>query len=87
MKGTVSQCSGRSHKASVVPSRGASCTGKGQPAAAGANGFVQGETMEKFKAAIIAVYSNQYLALDAKSGMVGENVMSEQFAAGLRLSG
>ena len=48
--------------------------------------FIRGERMEKFRAAIIAVYSNQYLALDAKSGMVGENVMSEQFAAGLRLS-
>jgi len=42
--------------------------------------------VEKFRAAIIAVYSNSYVALDAKSGLVGENVMSEQFAAGLRLS-
>ena len=62
--------------------------GSGAPGAinggAGAN-WPHG-TMEKYRAAIVAVYSNSYLALDAKSGLVGENVMSEQFAAGLRLT-
>ena len=42
--------------------------------------------LEKFRAQIVGVYSNCYLALDAKSGLVGENVLSEQFGNSLRLS-
>ena len=42
--------------------------------------------MEKYRMQIIGVYSNCYLALDAKSGLVGENVLSEQFGNSLRLS-
>ena len=60
--------------------------GSGAPPDADGDAWVNGNKLEKFKAAIIAIYSNQYLALDAKSGLVGANVMSEQFAAGLRLS-
>ena len=45
-----------------------------------------GGNLEKFNCSIIGVYSNCYMALDAKSGLVGENIMSEQFAAGLRLT-
>ena len=42
--------------------------------------------LEKFRAQITGVYSNCYVALDAKSGLVGENILSEQFGNSLRLS-
>ena len=70
--------------------------GSGQPTAAAAgnnlaNGtnataFIDDEVQEKFRAQITGVYSNCYLALDAKSGLVGENILSEQFGNSLRLS-
>ena len=59
------------------------------PAAAGnplADTWLVGGPLEKFSCSIVGIYSNCYMALDAKSGLVGENVMSEQFAAGLRLT-
>ena len=61
----------------------------GTPAAAGnplADTWLVGGPLEKFSCSIVGIYSNCYMALDAKSGLVGENVMSEQFAAGLRLT-
>ena len=48
--------------------------------------WIQGVKYEKFECAITGVYSNQYMALDAKSGIVGESVMSEQFGNSMRLS-
>ena len=69
--------------------------GSGQPtqAAAGDNmagtnatAWFDDKVHEKFRAQITGVYSNCYLALDAKSGLVGENILSEQFGNSLRLS-
>ena len=69
--------------------------GSGQPptATAGNNlagdfdyAWFDGKPLEKFRAQITGVYSNCYLALDAKSGLVGENILSEQFGNSLRLS-
>ena len=48
--------------------------------------WYQGVKFEKYRAQITGVYSNCYIALDAKSGLVGENVLSEQFGNSLRLS-
>ena len=48
--------------------------------------WFDGKPLEKFRAQITGVYSNCYLALDAKSGLVGENILSEQFGNSLRLS-
>ena len=48
--------------------------------------WIQGQRFEKFECAVTGVYSNQYMALDAKSGIVGESVMSEQFGNSMRLS-
>ena len=54
--------------------------------AAGGDAFPTGKPLEKYDAQITALYSNCYLALDAKSGIVGENVLSEQFGNSLRLA-
>ena len=56
------------------------------PLATGGDAFPTGKRLEKFDAQITALYSNCYLALDAKSGLVGENVLSEQFGNSLRLA-
>ena len=70
--------------------------GSGQPTTAAAinnlaagtraTTWFDGKAHEKFRAQITGVYSNCYLALDAKSGLVGENILSEQFGNSLRLS-
>ena len=41
--------------------------------------------MEKYVCSIVGVYSNNYMSLDAKSGMVGEYSFAEQMGAQLRL--
>ena len=56
------------------------------PNAQGGDAFPTGKPLEKYDAQITALYSNCYLALDAKSGLVGENVLSEQFGNSLRLA-
>ena len=56
---------------------------------AGAEGpfsWIAGQKFEKFECSITGVYSNTYMALDQKSGLVGESVLSEQFGNALRLS-
>ena len=51
-----------------------------------ATAWFENKQIEKFRAQITGVYSNCYVALDAKSGLVGENILSEQFGNSLRLS-
>ena len=51
-----------------------------------ATAWFANKQIEKFRAQITGVYSNCYVALDAKSGLVGENILSEQFGNSLRLS-
>ena len=53
---------------------------------AGCTAWFDDYPLEKFRAQITGVYSNCYVALDAKSGLVGENILSEQFGNSLRLS-
>ena len=48
--------------------------------------WIAGQKYEKFECQIVGVYSNGYMALDAKSGIIGEAVMSEQAGNALRLS-
>ena len=48
--------------------------------------WIRGQKFEKYQCSITGVYSNSYMALDAKSGIVGESVMSEQFGNSMRLS-
>ena len=43
------------------------------------------ESMEKYVCSIVGIYSNNYMSLDAKSGMVGEYSFAEQMGAQLRL--
>ena len=50
-------------------------------------GWINGQAYEKFEAQVVGFYCNRYIQLDAKSGMVGESVLSEQFANSLRLAG
>lgn len=57
------------------------------PFIAGDNNGVSSPRLEKFEAQVVAIYSNNYMALDSKSGIVGEGIMSEQFGQSLRLSG
>ena len=54
--------------------------------AVGPESWIEGQKFEKFEAVITGVYSNTYMALDQKSGLVGESVLSEQFGNSLRLS-
>ena len=55
-------------------------------AAQGPVSWIVGQQYEKFECSITGVYSNTYMALDQKSGLVGESVLSEQFGNALRLS-
>ena len=48
--------------------------------------WIRGQKFEKYQCTITGVYSNSYMAFDAKSGIVGESVMSEQFGNSMRLS-
>jgi len=48
--------------------------------------WIEGQKYEKFDCSITGVYANQYMALDAKSGIVGESVLSEQYGNSMRLS-
>jgi hypothetical protein len=50
------------------------------------NVWIADVKFEKFECSIVGVYANSYMALDAKSGIVGESVMSEQYGNGMRLS-
>ena len=50
------------------------------------NVWIADVKFEKFECSVIGVYANSYMALDAKSGIVGESVMSEQYGNGMRLS-
>ena len=62
--------------------------GTGNPVAhGGGDVWIAGQNLEKFEAQVIGFYCNRYIQLDAKSGMVGESVLSEQFANSLRLAG
>ena len=50
------------------------------------DGWIQDIKVEKYVCQVVGIYSNSYIALDAKSGLVGEWVGSEQMGASLRLS-
>ena len=60
--------------------------GTANPAQA-ADPNLPGVNYEKFQAQVVGFYTNKYLTLDSKSGMVGEAVLSESFGQSLRLAG
>ena len=48
--------------------------------------WIDGQRLERYEASICGYYTNCYVSLDKKSGLVGESAFSEQFGQSLRLS-
>ena len=93
IQGTVHSVNTLGYRAYVGNGTGAISTANVDPMifsgfsnAANTPHWISGQKFEKFECSIIGVYSNSYMALDAKSGIVGESVMSEQYGNGMRLS-
>ena len=94
IQGSINVVNTLGYKAYVGVGTGAIATDHANPALASFARYhnnlgyvwVIGQKFEKFECSITGVYSNSYMALDAKSGIVGESVMSEQYGNGMRLS-
>ena len=76
-----------SGKIHAVNTLGYACyVGDASATATGQDKWIDGAKMEKFEAQICRYYTNQYISIDAKSALLGESVMSEQFSTQLRLN-